>query len=218
MSVPRAVAGSALLAAGAGLTVLVATPRTRALLHPVDERWYALMQRTRPAAFRAMSHTLDRGFGTVPDWSARVLVTAVLVRQRRWRALAGWSATIVLGEACIGPIKSAVRRPRPLSPRTVTSQSSYPSGHAIAAATTAPGVVLALLPPGRTRRWALGGALAVAAATAVSRTDLNAHWLYDCLGGFSLGAGFALTAPVAVEVLADARAARPRPPRRASRR
>jgi membrane-associated phospholipid phosphatase len=55
------------------------------------------------------------------------------------------------------------------------SDTSYPSGHSIAAATTAPGVVLALMPAGRRRQQALGGSVMLAAMTALSRTHLNAH-------------------------------------------
>jgi membrane-associated phospholipid phosphatase len=47
--------------------------------------------------------------------------------------------------------------------------------------------------------------VAVAAATALSRTDLNAHWLSDCVGGFCLGAGFALTSPAVVDVVTAGR-------------
>ena len=98
----------------------------------------------------------------------------------------------------MGPLKSAVDRPRPPDPLSRTSQTSYPSGHALAAATTAPGLVLALLPPGRGRhRWLLVGVTA-AGATAISRTYLNAHWLSDSVAGVALGVGYALAAPPAV--------------------
>jgi membrane-associated phospholipid phosphatase len=210
-SVPEGAAGDAaaglgILAAGLGITGLVALRQTRAGLQRIDDRWYELIQRSRTAPRMAASRILDVGFGTTLDWSARVAVTVLLMRRRRWRTLAGWGATIALSEVCIGPIKSAIGRPRPLHPLTKTSESSYPSGHAIAAAATGPGIVLALLPPSPGRQRALSGAVALAAVTAMSRTDLNAHWLSDCVGGFCLGTGFALTAPTAVNALAAARA------------
>ena len=195
------VIGIGLLAAGVGLTVLVADPRTRAVLQRVDDRWYALIQRNRSDRRTAASQALRIAFGTTLDWSARVAVTGVLVKQRRWQALAGWATTIALGEVCIGPVKSVVRRERPPDSLGPTTQSSYPSGHALAAATTAPGIVLALMRPGPWRQRALGGAIGLAATTALSRTDLNAHWLSDCVGGFCLGTGFAMTVPPAVNAV-----------------
>jgi membrane-associated phospholipid phosphatase len=201
-----AAAGLGILAAGVGITTLVASRGTRARLQRIDDRWYGLIQRSRTAPRMAASRILDVGFGTTLDWSARVAVTGLLVRQRRWRAMAGWAATIGLSEVCIGPVKSAIGRPRPLHPLTRTTESSYPSGHAIAAAATGPGIVLALLPPSPGRQRALSAALAIAAVTAMSRTDLNAHWLSDCVGGFCLGTGFALTAPTVVNALAATRA------------
>jgi membrane-associated phospholipid phosphatase len=94
-----------------------------------------------------------------------------------------------------------VDRPRPGEPMTRTTMASYPSGHALAAATTAPGVVIALLPPGPGRRRLLAVAVPLAGVAALSRTFLNAHWLSDVVGGFALGTGYALGAPRLVEAL-----------------
>ena len=200
---PQFIVGVVLLVAGATTTAFVATRRTREDIQRLDEAWYALVQRTRSAGRTTISKVLDIGFGTTSDWTARVLVTAVLVRQRRWTTLISWASTIVLGELCIGPVKAGINRSRPPDPLTVTSDTSYPSGHSIAAATTAPGIVLALMPAGRRRQQALGGSVMLAAMTALSRTDLNAHWLSDCIGGFSLGTGFALVVPPVIDAIAD---------------
>ena len=197
--VPPAAAALGLLGAGAAITVLVHVPRSRAAVQRLDDRWYALVQRSRSAPLTAAAKTLDIGFGTTIDWTVRVAVTARLVRRRRWAALAAWAATIVLGEVSVGPLKAFVDRIRPPDPRTTTSMMSYPSGHALAAATTAPGIVLALVPPGPARRRALAVAIPVAGATAISRTYLNAHWLSDVVGGFALGTGYALAAPRVVD-------------------
>jgi membrane-associated phospholipid phosphatase len=199
---PRIVLGIVLLTVGAATSGLVAAKRSRKGIQQLDDAWYDLVQRTRSTLRTTTSRLLDIGFGTTIDWTARVLVTAALVRQHRWQSLAGWAGTIVLGELCIGPVKAVIDRPRPPYPLTTTSDTSYPSGHAIAAATTAPGIVLALMPPGPLRDRALGASVALAAATALSRTDLNAHWLSDCIGGFSLGTGFALVVPSAVNAMA----------------
>jgi len=184
-----------LLAAGGALTVAVVVPGTREVLHRLDEAWYAEVQRHRTPAMAAASKVLDVAFGTTIDWTVRAAVTAALLRRRRWAALGAWAATIVLGEVSVGPLKAVVNRARPPDPLARTSQTSYPSGHALAAATTAPGLVLALLPPGPARqRWLVVG-LGAAGATALSRTYLNAHWLSDSLGGAALGVGYALAAP-----------------------
>jgi membrane-associated phospholipid phosphatase len=65
--------------------------------------------------------------------------------------------------------------------------------------------VIALLPPGRTRRRLLAVAVPLAGATALSRTFLNAHWLSDVGGGFALGTGYAFAAPGVVDLIRSAR-------------
>jgi undecaprenyl-diphosphatase len=183
------------LAAGVAVTVLVHVPRTRVLVQHLDDGWYHLVQHTNSAPREAVSRILDVAFGTTVDWTVRVAVTGQLLRTRRWAALAAWVATVTLGEVSVGPLKSAVDRPRPGAPMTRTTMASYPSGHALAAATTAPGVVIALLPPGPGRQCLLAVAVPLAGVTALSRTFLNAHWLSDVVGGFALGTGYALAAP-----------------------
>jgi undecaprenyl-diphosphatase len=196
------VAAVALLAVGVVTTALVHVPRTRAVVQRLDDRWYALIERSRTPPHTAAAKVLDVAFGTQIDWTVRVLVTADLVRRHRWRALAGWAATIVLGEVSVGPLKAAVDRVRPPFPLTRTSMMSYPSGHALAATTTAAGIAIALLPPGPGRREALAVAIPLAWLTALSRTSLNAHWLSDVVGGAALGTGYALAAPRLVDYLA----------------
>ena len=196
-------AGLAGIATGAAVTALVRSPRTRPLVQQVDDGWYRLVQRTHAGPREAASRTLDVAFGTTVDWTVRLAVTAQLVRTRRWSALAGWAATVALGEISVGPLKAAVDRPRPDASMTRTSMASYPSGHALAAATTAPGIVIALLPAGSTRRRLLAVAIPLAAATSLSRTFLNAHWLSDVVGGFALGTGYALAVPVVTRLGAD---------------
>jgi membrane-associated phospholipid phosphatase len=198
-------AGLAGMAAGAAVTALVHAPRTRPLVQRVDDGWYRLVQRTHAGPRAAASRTLDVAFGTTVDWTVRLAVTAQLLRARRWSALIGWAATVALGEMSVGPLKSAVDRPRPGAAMTRTSMASYPSGHTLAAATTAPGIVIALVPPGRTRRHLLAVAIPLAGATALSRTFLNAHWLSDVVGGFALGTGYALAAPAVVDLVRPAR-------------
>jgi len=198
-------AGLAGIATGAAVTALVRSPRTRPLVQQVDDGWYRLVQRTHAGPREAASRTLDVAFGTTVDWTVRLAVTAQLLRTRRWSALAGWAATVALGEISVGPLKAAVDRPRPDASMTRTSMASYPSGHALAAATTAPGIVIALLPAGPARRRLLAVAVPLAAATSLSRTFLNAHWLSDVVGGFALGTGYAFAAPSVVDLIRSSR-------------
>jgi membrane-associated phospholipid phosphatase len=191
--------GAVLLGAGAALTAGLVSGRTRAAVQDVDDRWYALVQRSRTPPLGAASRVLDVALGTGLDWTARLALTALLVRQRRWPALASWATTVALGEVSVGPLKGRIRRPRPAAPIVTTSATSYPSGHALAAATTLPGAVLALLPAGPQRDRALAAAVTVAAATALSRTYLNAHWLSDAVGGFCLGTAYSLLVPRVVD-------------------
>ena len=72
------------------------------------------------------------------------LLTLVIVLRRHWVALGAWVCTVVLSELAIGPVKALVDRPRPPGAEVVTSAASYPSGHAIASAVTAMGIVMAL--------------------------------------------------------------------------
>jgi undecaprenyl-diphosphatase len=100
-----------------------------------------------------------------------------------------------------------VDRPRPPGALIATSGASYPSGHAIASAVTAIGVVMALT-SGRRRLHAMVAAVLLTTAVAFSRPYLSAHWLTDVVGGALLGAGIALAVPEAFEVARDRRRAR----------
>ena len=89
------------------------------------------------------------------------------------------------------PAQSADRQP---------AAPSFPSGHAIAGAVTAFGLVVVLL-PASPRRWvAIGFASAFAGLMAISRTSLAAHWLTDTIAGACIGTGLALVWPAALEL------------------
>lgn len=200
------VAGIAMVLLGAALTVLVATPGGAAAVQPLDDRFRELMVTLRWTPLVRVCEALSIGFGTLVLWPVRVLVTLVIAVRRRWAALGGWLATVLLSELAIGPVKALADRPRPPGALIATSGASYPSGHAIASAVTAIGVVMALTAGRRRLHWMVG-AVCLAAAVALSRTYLSAHWLTDVLGGSLLGAGLALGVPEAVEVARDRRRA-----------
>lgn len=104
-----------------------------------------------------------------------------------------------MSELLIGPLKSVVDRPRPPHPLIATSGASFPSGHAVAAAVTAFGIVVAFLPRGRRRLVWIGIASFVAASMAWSRTYLAAHWSSDTIAGVCIGVAAALLCEVAFE-------------------
>jgi membrane-associated phospholipid phosphatase len=194
--------GVVLLALGALLTVAVATTGGRSVLQQVDDGWYRLLAEHRWAPLVTVSKALSAVFAATVDWVLRAVITAVIAARRHWLALAAWLTTVLLSEALIGPIKAAVDRPRPPGSLISTSSASYPSGHAIASAVTAIGLVMAVT-SGRRRLYWMIAAVGLAALVALSRTYLAAHWLSDALGGSLLGAGLALAVPEAFEVARD---------------
>ena len=186
--------GVVLLGLGALLTATIAVPSTRSGVQRVDDWWYRLMIDSQWQPLVDIAKTLSKLFGTAIDWPIRAAVTLVIVLRRHWIALCAWVLTIAVSELCIGSIKSLIARPRPPGSLIATSASSYPSGHAIASAVTAIGIVMAITTGRRRLRWMIA-AVIVAAAVALSRTYLSAHWLSDVVGGSLIGAGLALTIP-----------------------
>jgi membrane-associated phospholipid phosphatase len=143
-------------------------------------------------------NVLGGGLVTIP---LRIAVTAWLLIQRRWRALATWVITWAAAELILQGAKAFFHRGRPPLPLVEVVGFSFPSGHAVAGAATAVALVLVLLPPGPARRrWELA-AVAFAFVMAMSRVYLNAHWFSDVVAGVLLGAGVALgTAGVVTEI------------------
>jgi membrane-associated phospholipid phosphatase len=196
------VAGLVLLALAVALTVAVAAPATRGGLQRLDDGFRELMVGLRWGPAERGSTVLSAVFGAPVGWPLRGTATALIVLQRRWAALGAWVATVVAGEACTGPLKALIDRPRPPGALIETSGAAYPSGHAIASAITLIGLVMALTTGRRRLHWMIGAVL-LAAAVALSRTYLSAHWLTDVLGGSLIGAGLALAIPEGVEVARD---------------
>ena len=205
---------SGILLAGAVVVgVLVALPATHPAVQAVDDavwRWAGAVE-NEPATVVAT------GFSWVGNaevnWPLRVLAMLLLAWRRHWSRLLAFTLAVLTSEAAIGPVKAAFDRPRPPGALMETSAASFPSGHAIAGAVTAVGLVLVLAPPGRARwRWEVW-AVVFSTVMALSRVYLRAHWLSDTVAGALLGAGLALGWPALVTAARDrrARAARPSP-------
>jgi membrane-associated phospholipid phosphatase len=199
------VAGLVLLVLAAVLTALVAF--APGVVQPVDDAYRRAMEAARWGPAVRVGTWLAAAFGSSVLWPVRAVVTLIIAVRRRWLALGAWVLTVVLSEAAIGPVKALIDRPRPPGALIETSAASYPSGHAIASAVTAIGVVMALF-TGRKRLHGMVAAVIVTTVVAFSRPYLNAHWLTDVVGGALIGAGLALAVPEAFEVARDRRAAR----------
>jgi undecaprenyl-diphosphatase len=199
------IAGLVLLVLAVTLTVVVAV--RPGAVQPADDAYRRAMEAARWGPLVAVGKVLATLFGSTVQWPVRGVVTLVIVLRHKWLALAAWVTTVVLSEAAIGPVKALVDRPRPPGALVVTSGASYPSGHAIASAVTAIGVVMALT-SGRRRLHAMVVAVLITTAVAISRPYLDAHWLTDAIGGSLIGAGLALAVPEAFEVARDRRLSR----------
>ena len=196
VDVRRGLRVSAVLLAGAVLVgVLVALPATRPAVQTVDDavwRWAGGVQNA-PADAVAVGLSW---LGSVwVNWPLRVAAALLIAMRRHWVRLLAFALAVVTSEAAIGPVKAAFDRPRPPGSLIETSAASFPSGHAIATAVTAVGLVLVLASPGPSRwRWEVN-AVIFTSIMALSRVYLRAHWLSDTVAGALLGAGLALGWP-----------------------
>jgi membrane-associated phospholipid phosphatase len=211
----RSLAWSAVLL-GAALIVflLVWNTTTKAVVQNIDDAWRDLMVRLRWAPFVTVAKALSFIGGTYCTLGIRTAVVVILIVRSRWLSLTAFLMAVVISELFIGPLKSLYDRPRPPHPLIVESGASFPSGHAIAAAVTAVGLVIVLLPPGHTRWVWERRAVFYASLMALSRTYLSVHWFSDVLAGALLGSGIALFCPallVDLQVRFEARRARKNP-------
>lgn len=195
------VTGAALLAVAFVLAVLVGRDPTDSPLQPIDERWLTWMQENRTAWVTRGARILDTIGSATVTFPLRVTVAAVLALRRRWLQLGAFVGAIVSSELCIGPVKALVDRPRPPGGLLATQSASFPSGHAIAGAVTAFGLVVILVPASPRRLLWIGVAAAFAGLMSTSRTYLGVHWLSDVVVGTCIGTGFALAWPATLELV-----------------
>jgi undecaprenyl-diphosphatase len=179
----------------------------RSVVQWVDDQFLELMERLRWTPTVQLAKVLAFIGGALCTWLIRAVVLAVLVGRQHWLHLSAFMLAIITSELCIGPLKALYERPRPPGSLIETSGYSFPSGHAIAAAVTAMGIVIVLMHPGHTRWvWERRAAM-YASLMALSRTYLNAHWLSDVVAGALIGSALAIGWP-ALLVMWRARASR----------
>jgi undecaprenyl-diphosphatase len=176
-----------LLAGAAVLYLLVWSTSSRSVLQWADDRFLDLVRRLRFGPVVRLAKALNFLGGAWCTWGLRVAVIGILLWRRHWLHLGAFVLAVATSEALIGTSKALIGRPRPPGSLVGTSGASFPSGHAIAAAVTAVGLVIALLPAGPARwKWEWKAAL-YASLMALSRTYLGAHWLSDVVAGALLG-------------------------------
>ena len=195
-----AVMGS-LLAGFLLVTLLYLLPVTRPAVQAVDDAVWRFAGDIRNTPTTLVAEVLSwLGSGQV-NWPLRVCALLLLAWRRHWLRAAAFTLAVVTSELLIGVLKSWLDRPRPLGNLIETTGASFPSGHAIATAVTAVGLVLVLARPGPSRwRWEVNAVL-FTSVMALSRVYLRAHWLSDTVAGALLGAGLALGWPAVLMAL-----------------
>ena len=195
-----AIAGGLGVAAVVVFTLMWFDP-TRRPIQSVDDAFASLVDALRWGPTIAVAKVLSFVSGAWGNWTARIVVLLLLVRRRHWLHLTAFALAVATSEALIGPMKALYDRARPAASEIATSGAAFPSGHAVAAAVTAVGLVIVLFPAGHSRwhweRWAVVWAVVIA----LSRTYLRAHWLSDVVAGGILGAALALGWPALLVTL-----------------
>jgi undecaprenyl-diphosphatase len=188
-----------LFALSAVVFALVGWDATRPGVQTVDDAFLDGLIAVRWAPVTWLCEALSIAGGVWVNWPLRVLAVVLLLQRRRLLQASAFVLAIVSSELLIGVLKELYERPRPLGALVETHGFSFPSGHAIAGAVTAVGLVLVLLPPGRARwAWEFRAAL-FATVMSLSRTYLAAHWLSDVVAGGLLGTGIAVGWPAVLQ-------------------
>ena len=185
--------------------LLVGTDSNRGFVQDIDDGFLDVMVDARVTPLVWVAKALAFAGSVWVNWPIRVLVIILLCVRRRWLQLTAFVLAVATSEALIGTMKAVYERPRPVGGLLATHSYSFPSGHAIAGAVTAVGIVIVLLPPGPRRwRWEIQAAV-FAALMALSRTYLGVHWLSDVVGGALLGVTLAVGWPALLQELRERR-------------
>lgn len=174
--------------------VLLAMVRSNRGLASYDVRISTYAARHATASSTSVLKRVNALGGTGVAVLGSMIVGAVEYRRRGSPHVLGFLALVVAGQfAVANTIKFLVNRTRPaIDPLSGFSSSSFPSGHATAAAAGFAAFAM-LLGSGRTRavRAGLTGAAAsIAVAVAMTRVFLGVHWLTDVIGGLCVGWGW----------------------------
>jgi len=160
----------------------------------------------------AVSHALNMQLGVSPDWlillmqaiswiggglQRYIIVTILTVALWRWW---GWGAALAMGlTTLIAAFTSDVMkyffarlRPELVAQLDPITSPAFPSGHANNAAVVYI-LFIMLVPQARHPLWQTAAA-AMILLTGISRIMLGVHWPTDVIGGWMLGASFALMA------------------------
>lgn len=177
-----------------GAASLLAAPDRRPWFQDLDTAWRNLMLDHRSPWLVDIAEVLSVVGSAWVTLPLRIGISIVLAVRRRWAQFGAFVSAIAASQILVGGVKAIVDRPRPSAGLVDAYGSSFPSGHAVAAAVTAFGVVIAFLPRG-TRRWHwIVGATLVATIMSWSRTYLSVHWASDTIAGTAIGVGCALLA------------------------
>jgi membrane-associated phospholipid phosphatase len=160
----------------------------------------------------AVSHALNMQLGVSPDWlillmqaiswigggiQRYIIVTILTAALWRWW---GWGAALAMGlTTLVAALTSDVMkyffarlRPDLVAQLDPITSPAFPSGHANNAAVVYI-LFIMLVPQARHPLWQAAAA-AMILLTGISRIMLGVHWPTDVIGGWMLGASFALMA------------------------
>ena len=179
----------ALGAAGVLLVVAAAVALGQTGLHPLglDSAWLEFVDRHRVPALESVALVLNYVGGTLSMTILSVVGVVVFLLLRRFRDAITLGLAVGLATAISTLIKLSLGRPRPLGGVTDVETSSFPSGHATAAAAVTVAIALIF---SRAWLWAIAAVWIV--AMALSRTYLMVHWASDVMAGAVLGTSIAL--------------------------
>lgn len=185
--------------------LVVGTDPNRGFVQDIDDGFLETMVDARFTPLVWLAETMAFAGSVWVNWPVRVVVMVLLGVKRRWLQLSAFVLAVATSEPLIGLLKALYERPRPPEGLLSTDSFSFPSGHAVAGAVTAVGIVIVLLPPGPRRwRWELQAAV-FAGLMALSRTYLGVHWLSDVVAGTLLGVTVAVGWPALLQEIRERR-------------